>query len=181
MTTKPKAPAPAPAPKATPKKDVAALTPEKRFWDYMIGIQRDVAQQDFGSPVGRGGSELKDSHALHHYVRERFIQDGVTFDLTPVNVSMEVVPTGFAVFGEYLAKFYFDGELVYETTTFGSFDTANSAQATHGSYTAARTSLLFNITQASVKSQEDIEAKREQALNKQAARTPATPTGGGYY
>ena len=187
MTTKPTAPKP--APKQAPKQaqapsgnvHVTNMTDQEKFWLYMLKIQEGVAALDFGSPVGRGGSELKDSHALHHHVREQFIKDGVTYDLVPISVNMEVVPTGFAVFGEYLAKFFMNGKLVYETTTFGAFDTSNSAQATHGAYTAARTSLLFNITQASVKSQEDIEAKRDRELNKQAARTPATPTGGGYY
>lgn len=179
MTTKPAAPKT--APKQQAKEKVQQPVQNSGFWNYMLTIQNEVAQQDFGSKVGRGGSELKDSHALHHYVRERFINDGVTFDLVPVDVKMEVVPTGFAVFGEYLAKFFFNGELVYETTTFGAFDTGNSAQATHGAYTAARTSLLFNITQASVKSQEDMEAKREQAIHRQPPRTPAAPSGGGYY
>ncbi len=181
MTTKQK-PTP-PHEKGTPTAQPSAVenkTKEQRFWEYILGLQKEVAQQDFGAKVGKGGSELKDSHALHHFVREHNQRHGVTFDLTPINVDMKEVNTGFAVYGEYLAKFFFNGELVYETTTFGAFDTGNSAQATHGSYTAARTSLLFNITQASVKSQQDIEEKRQQELNRQPQRTPAQP-GGNYY
>lgn len=174
MTTKPAAPKAAPKPKTIAK---AVTNPEQRFWEYMKNVQAEIATMDFGSKTGRGGSELKDSHALHHFVRDKFIKDGVTYDLLPTDISVTQVNTGFLVSGNYLAKFYFNGELVYETPTFGAFDTGNSAQATHGAYTAARTSLLFNITQASVKSQDDIEAKREQHMNRQAPRTPATSGG----
>lgn len=171
MTKKPTPPAQPNVAKA--KKDkTTPKTNEQRFWEYMLVIQKDISQKDFGVGKGKGGSQLKDSHALHHYVRERFIEDGVTFDLIPTDVQMIPVEHGFAVHGKYTAKFFFNGELVYETIAFGSFDTGNSAQATHGSYTAARTSLLFNITQASVMSQEKVEEQRQQEINRQAPRQP---------
>lgn len=179
MTTKAKPTLPEPTKQALAK---STITPDKRFWDYMLSIQKQVADMDFGSKKGKGGSELKDSHALHHFIREIFIKDKVTFDLMPLDVTLTPTPIGtIAVYGNYLAKFYFDGELVYETPTFGAFDTGNSAQATHGAYTAARTSLLFNITQASVKSQEDMEKQRQNELNKQQQRKPAEPQSGVTY
>lgn len=154
------------------------------FWRLIRQIKELVYASDYGAKKGRGGSELKDSHQLHHDIRTWMLERDMDFDIIPENVTITPIIIGsnitYLVQGVYFVKWTINGTLVYKTRSFGSFDQANSSQATHGSYTAARTSLMFNIFQASVKSEQSMDANRQNDMNRQSPRPVAQPSGGGY-
>lgn len=168
------------APVQAPVQTLEVATPSTRFWAYIRTLQFEIFDMDFGAKKGKGGSELKDSHALHHWFREKLHASGYNYDITPIDVQLTPVvgqdgaTSGFVVHGNYEVKFFDDGEIVYETKVFGAFDQGNSAQATHGSMTAANTSMMFKILQASVKSAEDMDKDRQNAQNRQAPRAAAS-------
>ena len=153
---------------------------ELSFWEVVELIREKVAKNDFGASVGKGGSDLKNSHQLFHFIRPIMIEHNLVVDIEPKTVDATVTSNTVIVAGMYNAKFFLRGELVYETNTYGAFDNPNTAQGTHGSATAAKTALYFNLFMASVKSQEDMENDRQQELNRQQKRTPASTGGGGY-
>lgn len=154
------------------------------FWRLIRQIKELVYASDYGAKKGKGGSELKDSHQLHHDIRTWMLERDMDFDIIPENVTITPIIIGsnitYLVQGVYFVKWTINGTLVYKTRSFGSFDQANSSQATHGSYTAARTSLMFNIFQASVKSEQSMDANRQNDMNRQNPRNAAQPSGGGY-
>ena len=165
----------APAPAKAPTK--ASISNVERFWEVIEYIRAEVAQKDFGSSVGQGGSDIKNSHQLFHFIRPILIERGVIIDIAPRDLQLIDMGNTVAVAGMYDVKFIMNGEVVYETTSFGSHNTVGStAQATHGSATAAKTSLYFNLLFASVKSEDDMEQDRLNEENRQAKRAPAKKT-----
>jgi hypothetical protein len=90
------------------------------------------------------------------------------------------------VTGYYVDNWFLNGELVYSSKRFAGFDTPISAStnvnyAVQGAMTSATTIILFSMLKANTQSEEDLQAKREQHMNRQTPRTPAQAQGGGSY
>lgn len=165
-----KAPAPAKAP------TTASISNVERFWNEIEKIREFVSTKDYGASVGQGGSDIKNSHQLFHQIRPLFIEAGIIIDIAPRDLQLVDMGNTVAVAGMYDVRFIMNGEVVYETTSYGSHNTGSTAQATHGSATAAKTALYFNLLFASVKSEDDMEQDRLNEENRQAKRAPAKKT-----
>lgn len=169
-----KAPAPAKAP-TTAQPTTASISNVEKFWDEIEKIRAFVATKDFGASVGQGGSDIKNSHQLFHQIRPMFIEAGIIIDIAPRDLQLVDVGST-AVAGMYDVKFIMKGDVVYETTSFGAHSASAPAQATHGSATAAKTALYFNLLFASVKSEDDMIQDAQNEENRQAKRAPAKKT-----
>jgi hypothetical protein len=175
MTTKPAAP-----------KLSAKQTPEQKFWEHILEIQKIVGDKAYGVNAGKGGSTLKDSNTLRMDAHKLFNERGITYDVLADDITLTIDSGNTFVTGYYVDNWFLNGELVYSSKRFAGFDTPISAStnvnyAVQGAMTSATTIILFSMLKANTQSEEDLQAKREQHMNRQTPRTPVQAQGGGSY
>lgn len=170
-------------PPTAPKKPVTKLT----FWDRMRIVREKIQSEGFGKDVGfKGGNnatKFKDTEALKRRSQELFNEQRIHYVAKIKSVKTDIIvlnsaqgqKTQFLTSGEYEYDFYCDDKLEYTVTSFGAFNNASATQATHGSFTAAESSLLFNILGANLKSEEEFEAGRVKSENLQDSRVAVEP------
>ena len=182
MTTKAPA-APKTAPKTTPK---SVETPEITFWKIIKEIRDEVKKEGFGKKAA--GRDFKDTDGLKRFVRPLFDKYNIHYYISPKDVHL--LPTQhinksgslishYIVHGTYDVKWFLNGEIVFETTAYGSTNIESASMATQGSLTNATTSALYTLLQAETQSDEEYQQKIEQSENRQAPRDPAQTYGYG--
>lgn len=174
----------------TQKSPIAPVAPkgkiegsEKKFWEAIDGVKKEIAEEVFGQKAGKGGSLLKDSLLLANTVNRKLTALKIHYDIVAEAVRVEptIIPAtrttpegpGFLAHGTYVVRWFFQGELVYQSKALGAFDETSSVKAVHGALTCARTDVLFTMFQASTKSEEELAQDRLTALNRQDPRAPA--------
>ena len=186
MTTKQK-PTP-PHEKGTPTAQPSAVenkTKEQRFWEYILEIQRIIADKAYGVNAGKGGSTLKDSNQLRMDAHELFNERGITYNVSAEDVNLTIDSGQTYVTGYYVDTWRLEGEVVFSAKRFAGFDTVispatNVNYAVQGAMTSATTLILFDMLKANPKSEEQLEEDRQKHMNRQPQRTPAQ-AGGNYY
>lgn len=178
----------APKPPTKPKESPAVTTKiaepikeqlagEQAFWKDILDVQEQIADTAFGQGKGKGGSTLKDSNLLKKMGNDLLREKGITFDIQPADVNLQVVGDIIIVFGTYIHKWFRHGEEVYKSTAIGGFHTVispstNTSYAVHGALTAANTDILFTMLKANTKSEEELVEDYQKQANRQSQREP---------
>lgn len=187
VKTVPKAPTAPTAPKSKPQapkpKPTAnvSITPQQQFWVLIKEIREQVKMEGFGK--ASGGRDYKDTKGLKHFVRPLFEKVDIHYYISPKDVNLEptqhinpktgALDSHYIVFGSYDVKWFLGGEVVFETTAYGSTNINSASMATQGSLTNATTSALYTLLQAETQSEEEMERKLNQEQNKQQPRQAA--------
>lgn len=166
-------------------------TLEQEFWTLIMEVQQLISDIGFGQNKGKGGSILKDSNALKKMGHDLFNERGITYDIVADDVTLQVIesnnvtPQGdvtpshrIIVSGYYTDKWIYKGQVVYESSRFGGFDTVlapstNSNYAIQGATTSATTVAMFQMLKANTKSDEEFAKDRELSENRQPQNAPA--------
>lgn len=172
------------APKAptTPKKEEKKVTKPttQEFWKIIKEIRDKVKKEGFGKTAG--GRDFKDTKALKHFVKPLFDDVDIHYYISPkevfllptqhINPKTGVLNSHYIVHGTYDIQWFLRGEVVFETTAYGSTNIDSASMATQGSLTNATTSALYTILQAETQSDEEYQAKLNQLENTQYSREP---------
>lgn len=173
--TAPKAPA---APKTVQKAVQSPTTQE--FWKHIKEIRGKVTKEGFGKTAG--GRDFKDTKSLKHFVKPLFDEVDIHYYISPkevfllptqhINPKSGALNSHYIVYGTYDIQWFLGGEVVFETTAYGSTNIDSASMATQGSLTNATTSALYTILQAETQSDEEYQAKLNQLENTQYSREP---------
>lgn len=165
----------------------------KSFWERMNEVRAIIQSEAFGKDVGfRGGkndTKFKDTESLINRTRIELNERGIFYFISGDDVKTDIIVlrdakgerTHYLTSGRYKIDWYCDNELAFTNYSYGTFDGSSSNQATHGALTTARSSMLFSIFDAPLKSEEEWNNDREQALNKQEQRPGAIPKSNNKY
>ena len=89
-----------------------------------------------------------------------------------INPKSGALNSHYIVHGTYDIQWFLRGEVVFETTAYGSTNIDSASMATQGSLTNATTSALYTILQAETQSDEEYQEKLNQLENTQYSREP---------
>lgn len=168
--------------KPTPPSKLTAKTDDLqvKFWSNILEIQNEVADKGFGKDKGKGGSTLKDSNVLKKEGHNLLRGKGITYDVYPDVVKVEVISNIIIAHGTYIHVWFQNGIEVYKSRAYGGFHTVispstNTSYAVHGALTAAITDILFTMLKANtLKSEEDLITDYGVAAQRQESRPPVS-------
>lgn len=164
----------------------------KSFWERMNEVREIIQGEAFGKDVGfKGGkndTKFKDTESLINKTRLELNARNIFYFISGDDVKTDIVVlrdakgerTHYLTSGRYKIDWYCDNELAFTNYSYGAFG-GEANQATHGALTVARSSMLFSIFDAPLKSEEEWSTEREQALNRQGERKGAIPKSNNLY